>query len=111
MERPSARLLLGNWVQKDLSGLEAIENAKAASNEDIYSCRDCREVHLFTSNVQSPSEKPSNLACESTLFGNAPRNQCYLTRRFGFPVVIDCARKVKCPNSQEVKPRGTVVAR
>src|SRR5712671_515962 len=59
----------------------------------------------MTANVQSSSEKRSNLAYESTLLGNAPPNQGGAPMLCGHRVVIGCARKVKYLFFQEAKPR------
>src|SRR5712691_2343782 len=60
---------------------------------------------LCAPNVQSSSEKRSNLAYESTLLGNGPPNQGGAPMLYGHRVVIGCARKVKCLFFQVAKPR------
>src|SRR2546426_9269950 len=59
--------------------------------------------------VKSPSEKPSNLACQCTLAGNAPQNHDCLSRCPGFVPLLDCARKIMCMFSQEAKLRATLL--
>src|SRR6267154_527052 len=60
---------------------------------------------ILLPNVQSSSEKRSNLAYESTLLGNAPPRSSRCVELYGRRVVIGCARKVKCLFFQEAKPR------
>src|SRR5712691_2854767 len=63
------------------------------------------DVEILPPNVQSSSEKPSNLGRQCTLVGIILQNHnrsCYCMDNQS---LIDCARRVKCLISQGVKPR------
>src|SRR6266516_999608 len=86
-----------------------VVNVVGKQKEQKFACNGLDRIPAESRpNVQSPSEKPSNLACQCTLAGNAPQNHDCLSRCPGLCPCY-CTRKIKCLFSQEAKPRGALL--